>query len=144
MSILSLSSVSRLLPISNGDMLRYDSVNRLYYTNGWTSAACNTYNRGFRISSRLVIEMRIGQGYCRTFINGISIYIFNGHSIELINSKNYDCCFFSNMFIDSECKKMVEEYVTSQKKLLGAYISESEIKRVSSAMVDETYGKLLN
>ena len=144
MNNLSLTSVSKLLPIQSGDTLRYDSVNRLYYTNGWTSAACNTYSRGFRISPRLVIEMRIGQGYCRTFINGISLYIFNGHGIELIDSKNYNCCCFSNMFIDSECKKMIEEYVSSQKRLLGGYISESEIKRLSSAMVDETYGKLLN
>lgn len=144
MNTLSLTSVSKLLPIQSGDNLRYDSENKLYHTAGWTSASGITYHQGFRISSILVIEMRIGKGYYRTFITGLYIYIFNAYSLELIDSKNYDCHSFSNRFIDSECKKMIAGYVSSQKRLLGGHISESEIKRVSSAMVDETYGKLLN
>lgn len=116
----------------------------MYFTDGWTSSAGNTYNRGFRVSDKLLLAFSIGQGYCRTFINGISVYVYDGVSARLVGSKSYNCTFFSNSFVDSECKQIVIDYIKGQQRIIGASLSDSQAGLMAEELVKRTYNRLLN
>ena len=87
------SLVCQALPALSGSSVTYNAERNMYLTQGYTSAAGNTYFQGIHLSNRLAIVLDIGIGYAHTFLNGIKLYCFDGKDKKLIASRFFDCTF---------------------------------------------------
>lgn len=132
--------IESILPSVSTTSLHYNKDLGCYYTNGWTSAAGNSYCNFFYVSPQIAIKCDFGQGYALSFINGIRVYRYNGRDTELIGewqNSNYSGTVFSERFVMNKCKQLVADYLQSQLRLQGGNASESEIERIASQVVDE-------
>lgn len=131
--------VESALPALSGLGLTYNSQKNIYLTDGYTSAAGNTYYQGIRLSDRIIVVANIGQGYAYTFLNGISIYGFNGQEKKLIGSRSFYNNCYSEYNVKENAKEIVMEYMISQAKMLGAQLNARQLDDFSRQLVDETY-----
>ena len=69
---------AKALPTFSGGSLTYNAEKNVYLTLGYTSQAGNTYFKAARLSNRLAVFYDIGQGYCHTFLNGITLLCWDG------------------------------------------------------------------
>ena len=65
--------VDTALPSLSGSSVTYNAQKNIFLTEGYTSAAGNTYFQGIRASDRIAIKYNIGVGYLHTFLNGIEV-----------------------------------------------------------------------
>lgn len=88
---------AKALPAHSGATVTYYAERNVYLTTGYTSLAGNTYFKAIRLSNRLAVyyNYNIGIGYCRTFLNGITLFAFNGTKSEFIGQKAFNCHFFN-------------------------------------------------
>ena len=75
---------AKALPALSGESLTYNAAKNVYLTLGYTSAAGNMYYQAVRFSNRLAVYYDIGQGYARTFLNGIKLFCWDGQKAQLI------------------------------------------------------------
>ena len=145
------TSVARIaqksLPALSGSQLTYNAERNLFLTTGYTSAAGNTYFRALRMSDRLAVYFEIGQGYAHTFLNGITLYCWDGTRAKTIAHRSYGgvCNWhcFSEHFAQEECVAMLTEYLRSQALLAGSFVSERDAADFSRLLVAETRQKQL-
>ena len=71
---------------------------------GYTSHAGNTYYRAIRLSDRLAVYYDLGEGYKYTFLNGITLFAWDGQKANIIAKKTWG---WSNWrcFNESEAKE---------------------------------------
>lgn len=130
--------VDTALPALSGSSVTYNSANNIYLSDGYTSAAGNTYFQGIRLSERIIINYNFGQGYAYLFLNGIRIYGFNGKEKKLIATRSYFNCIHNEEFEKKECISMIQEYMQGEMKLLNATINNSQLLDFSEKLVIET------
>lgn len=144
----SLTTVAiKALPALSGSSLTYNAVKNVYLTQGWTSAAGNFYYRAIRVSNRLIIFFNIGEGYAHTFINGITLYAWDGQRARMIAQKNWGGCdwrCFNEKFAREESVHMLADYLKGQAKMLGQSVSEEQLLSFSRQMVAETQQKRIS
>lgn len=144
----SLTTVAiKALPALSGTSLTYNAVKNVYLTQGWTSAAGNFYYRAIRVSNRLIIFFNIGEGYAHTFINGITLYAWDGQRARMIAQKNWGGCdwrCFNEKFAREESVHMLADYLKGQAKMLGQSVSEEQLLSFSRQMVAETQQKRIS
>jgi hypothetical protein len=136
-----ISVVEKALPALSGSSLTYNPEKNLYLTMGYTSAAGNTYYKAIRFSNRLAIYFNIGEGYAHTFLNGITMFAWDGQKANIIAQKYWGGCdwrCFNEQFAKEECVKMLKEYLNGQAKAMGYTIDESQLLSFSRSMVEET------
>lgn len=145
------TSVTRValksLPALSGSSLTYNAVKNVYLTQGWTSAAGNFYYRAIRVSNRLIIFFNIGEGYAHTFINGITLYAWDGQRARMIAQKNWGGCdwrCFNEKFAREESVHMLADYLKGQAKMLGQSVPEEQLLSFSRQMVAETQQKRIS
>mgnify|MGYP001752246567 FL=1 len=140
------TSISRVLesalPALSGSSVTYNAQNNIFLTNGYTSAAGNTYYQGIRVSDRIAVKYNIGQGYWHTFLNGIEVYGYDGSKARLIGSRCYSCYFFSESNAKKEAVEIVLDYMRSQVKLLGASVNSKQLEEFSEKIVDGAYSQM--
>ena len=78
---------AKALPALSGSSLTYNPEKNVYLTLGYTSAAGNTYYRAIRLSKRLAVYYHIGEGYAHTFLNGITLFCWDGQKAKIIAQK---------------------------------------------------------
>lgn len=136
----------KALPALSGSSLTYNAVKNVYLTQGWTSAAGNFYYRAIRVSNRLIIFFNIGEGYCHTFLNGITLYAWDGKNARIIANRNWGgsnwVCFNEN-FAREQSALMLADYLKGQAKMLGQSVSEEQLLSFSRQMVSETQQKCI-
>ena len=138
--------VVKALPALSGSSLTYKPERNMYLTLGYTSAAGNTYYRAIRFSNRLVVFYNIGEGYCHTFLNGITLYCWDGQKPKIIAQKSwggYDWRLFSEKFAKEQSIIMLKDYLKAQAKALGISVSDQQLLYFSREMVEETQRKRL-
>ncbi|MCQ7926304.1 hypothetical protein NP234_24265, partial [Salmonella enterica] len=81
-SIITLTS--KALPALSGSSLTYNEKHNVYLTVGYTSAAGNTYYKALRVSERLGVYYDLGEGYAHTFLNGITLFCWDGRKAVII------------------------------------------------------------
>ena len=54
--------------------LNYSEISNAFLTTGYTSMAGNTYFNSIRVAEGILIKEDVGEGWCKTFLNGIKIY----------------------------------------------------------------------
>lgn len=137
---------AKALPALSGGPLSYDPVKNVYITLGYTSAAGNTYYRAIRLSKRLTVYYHIGEGYAHTFLNGITLFCWDGQKAKIIAQKFWGGCnwrSFSEQFAKEQSIIMLKDFLTGQAKALGSQVSEQQILSFSREMIEETQRKLL-
>ena len=137
---------AKALPALSGESLTYNAAKNVYLTLGYTSAAGNMYYQAVRFSNRLAVYYDIGQGYARTFLNGITLYCWDGPKAKIIGQKFWggsDWRDFSEFFAKEQSILMLKDFLTGQMKLQGTYVSDRELLAFSRAAIEETQRKQL-
>ena len=137
---------AKALPALSGESLTYNAAKNVYLTLGYTSAAGNMYYQAVRFSNRLAVYYDIGQGYARTFLNGIKLFCFDGQKANLIAQKFWGGCdyrIFNEQFAKEQSILMLKGFLEGQMKLQGAHVSDQELSGYARSMVEETQHKQL-
>lgn len=139
--------VNAAIPALSGSNVTYNEKHNIFLSQGYTSAAGNTYFQGIRLSDRLVASYDFGQGWCHLFLNGIRLYAFDGKEKKLIASRSFYNYQFSEMRARRECCEMLVNFLKSQVLLMRESVPVKQIEDFATALV-ETLGnankKLLN
>ena len=134
------------LPALSGELLTYNAAKNVYQTLGYTSAAGNMYYQAVRFSNRLAVYYDIGQGFARTFLNGIKLFCWDGSKGHLIAQKYWggsDWRDFSEYFAKEQSILMLKAFLEGQLKLQGSHVSDQELACFARNMVEETQRKQL-
>ena len=137
---------AKALPALSGESLTYNVAKNVYLTLGYTSAAGNMYYKAIRVSKELAVFYHIGQGYARTFLNGITLFCWDGTKAKIIGQKFWggsDWRDFSEYFAKEQSILMLKNFLASQMRLQGAHVSEQELLAFSRAAIEETQCKQL-
>lgn len=140
------SIAAKALPALSRSEITYNPEKNLFLTLGYTSAAGNTYYRAIRVSERLVVYYHIGEGYSCSFLNGITLYCWEGQKAKLIAQKTWggmDYRFFSEEYAKEQSILMLRDYLQGQAKALGTQVSDQQMLSFSRDMIEETYRKRL-
>ena len=130
-----------ILPEIANTKMTFDAARNMFISMGYTSLAGNTYYKALRCSKRLAILYYIGEGYCHTFLNGITMLAWNGRKTEVIAQKfwggsNWRC--FTEQSAKVESVLMLRNFLEGQAKALGQNLREQDLLDFSRAMVNET------
>ena len=137
---------TKALPALSGESLTYNAAKNVFLTRGFTSQAENFYYQAIRFSNRLIVYYDIGQGYARTFLNGIKLFCWDGQKANLIAQKYWggsDWRDFSEYFAKEQSILMLKGFLEGQLKMQGACVSDQEIASFARSMVEETQRKQL-
>lgn len=132
---------AKALPTISGSSLTYNPEKNVYLTLGYTSAAGNTYYNAIRFSNRLAVFYHIGEGYVHTFLNGITLFCWDGQNAKIIAQKfwgRYDWKCFSEQFAKEQSILMLNDFLKGQAKALGVQVDEQQILTFSRDMIEET------
>ena len=137
--------IRKALPALSGDQLTYDAELNLYHTSGYTSASGNSYFKLVRVSERLVVYCELGVGYARTFLNGITIFGFDGREAHVIGRRSFggydNWCSYNDHNVTQACIEIVKDYLLAQAKLMGARTDERQMLQCAQALIEETKRK---
>lgn len=137
---------SRVLPTLSGAQLTYNIEKNIFLTMGYTSQAGNTYYRAIRLSPRLAVFYNIGEGYKYTFLNGITLFAFDGYKPRIIGQRTwggYDWVVFSENFARQQSILMVHDFLQGQMRILNVPCSEQQLMDMSRQLIAETEQKQL-
>lgn len=137
---------AKALPALSGSPLTYNAEKNILTTLGYTSAAGNTYYKAIRLSDRLAVFYDLGQGYAHTFLNGITLFAWNGNKANIIAKKSWGGCnwvCFSEQYAKNQSIQMLKEYLAGQAKLMGNVINDQQLLDFSRGMIEETHQKRL-
>ena len=124
---------------SLGNNVTYNDAAKMFLSSGYTSQAGNTYQEGVRLSRYIAVDYSIGHGYCRSFLNGVRLYIWDNNKPKLVAHRTFDCYFLSESAIKYETARIVKEHLKNSCKVLGlGNATDSELTRLSQALVSET------
>ena len=135
---------AKALPALSGSSLTYNPEKNVYLTLGYTSAAGNTYYKAIRLSDRLAVYYHIGQGYAYTFLNGITLFCWDGSKAKIIAQKFWGGCnwrCFSEQFAKEQSILMLKDYLAGQAKALGTQVNDQQMLSFSREMIEETQRK---
>lgn len=138
---------AKALPMLSGTPVIYNRDKNVYLTKGWTSNAGNTYFNAVRFSDRLAVYYDIGVGDFHTFLNGITLYTWDGPNAVIIGKKMWGGCgnwvCFSERFAMEQTVQMLKSYLEGQAKAIGQCVSEQQLLSFSRQMVNDvqTYQK---
>ncbi|BDD02085.1 hypothetical protein [Persicobacter psychrovividus] len=94
---------------STSNALSYNATYGGALTDGYTSAAGNTYQNGIRLSDDLLVVEDIGHGYSRSFLNGIRIY--SRDKKTLIAERRFHCYFYNKQSSVNEAVELLEDEI---------------------------------
>lgn len=143
MKNMTISAVAaKALPALSGASVTFNPEKNVYLTLGYTSNAGNTYFKAVRFSDRLAVHYDIGQGYCHTFLNGITLFAWDGQKAVIIGKRTwggYNWCCFSEHFAKNQTILMLKDYLNGQVKALGQYVDEQQLLSFSRQMVEDVH-----
>ena len=116
------------LGVSKNGSLTYSEVSNAFLTQGYTSMAGNAYFNSLRLMEGILIKEDVGQGYSRTFINGIKLC-----------EKSYHCVFYSKWFVKSEVKIMMKDLLRESCRKDNIFIDESDIDKHINRLVENAF-----
>ena len=138
--------VAKALPALSGSSLTYNPEKNVFLTMGYTSNAGNTYYHAIRLSNRLIVYYDLAEGYKYTFLNGITLYAWDGQKKNIIAKKTWggsDWRCFNESDAKNESILMLKNYLAGQAKALGCGVPDSQLLSFSRDMIEETQQKLL-
>lgn len=119
----------------SGSGVTYNEKHNIFLSDGYTSAAGNTYFQGIRLNDRLLVKYDFGQGYAYLFLNGIRLYCHDGNGWKEFSARSYYCCCWSEAYARQECVSMLRDFLLTQAKKLGQPIGQSLADDFATAMI---------
>ncbi|WP_051238715.1 hypothetical protein [Gaetbulibacter saemankumensis] len=113
----------------------YSEVANAFLTSGYTSAAGNTYFNSFRMAAGILIKEDIGEGYARTFLNGIKIYSIKDKT--LIADITFHSVFYSKFKVKSEAKKMLMKFLEDAAIHENTFFDRFSADRIIEKVINE-------
>ena len=99
--------------------------------------AGNTYFRAIRVSPRLAVYYNIGVVYACTFLDGITLYCWEGSKPKMIAQKSFNCNPFSESFAREQTLDLLKSYLGDKAKMLGQNVTDQQLLDCSRQLVDE-------
>ena len=130
-------AAAKALPALSGKSLTYNAEKDLYLTTGCTSMAGNTYFRAICFSPRLAVYYHIVEGYACTFLNGITLYCWEGSKPKMIAQKFFNCNPFSESSAREQTLDLLKSYLGDKAKMLGQNVTDQQLLDCSRQLVDE-------
>lgn len=130
------------MPALSGSSVSYNRGSNMLQTQGYTSAAGNTYYQGILVSDRIVVNYNLSQGYLYLFLNGIRVYGYNGREKRLIGSRSYYCCCFNKQYAMRETIGIICDYMKSQIRQMNAHCDDEQVLQFATRLVEETNSKM--
>lgn len=130
----------KALPALSGASVTYNPEKNVYLTLGYQSAAGNTYYKAVRFSDRLAVHYDIGEGHYHTFLNGITLFAWDGTTAVIIGKKTwggYDWRCFSERFAMEQTIQMLVNYLQGQAKAIGHCVNDQQLLSFSRQMVED-------
>ena len=137
---------AKALPALSGSPLTYNAEKNVFLTQAFTSLANNTYYKAIRVSNRLVVAYNIGEGHTHTFLNGITLFAWDGRKARLIAQRFWGGCnwrIFTEQGAMTESIFMLKDFLATQAKLMGKLVGDRQLLEFSRAMIGETQRKML-
>lgn len=138
---------SKALPSFTGSSLTYIAEKNVYLTQGFTSKAGNSYYHALRLSDRIGIFYHIGEGYAHTFLNGITLFAWNGRKAQVIAKREWggsNWKKFNEHFAMEQSVLMLKGFLLEQADSMGKYVTEKDVLKLSRSMVENTQRKRLS
>jgi len=139
---LSNSFLDRVLPTCGNhreNIPIYDSTQKMFLSNTYTSESGNMYYKGLRFSERMVMVERIGLYKNWTYIDEVEIYAFDGTQMTIIGKKKFDKQFYHAETIKLEVFELTFDYLKNQMALSGATASDESLKSLTLEIIEDTY-----
>lgn len=137
---------AKALPALSGSQLTYNAEKNVFLTPAYTSLADNTYYKAIRVSNRLVVAYNIGEGHTHTFLNGITLFAWDGRKARIIAQRFWggsNWRVFTEQGAMEESVIMLKDFLATQAKMMGKLIGNQQLLEFSRAMIDETQRKML-
>ncbi len=132
--------VNRALPISTRGGVTYNASRNMYVSNGYTSGMGHHYFQGVQLNDRVAVVYDIGRGgwgWNPYFLNGVTVYCYDGHDKKVIGRwfpQSY--AFYSDGFAQRVAAELLFDYLKSQMRMQGAYISDGELRTYSRKQIE--------
>lgn len=138
---------AKALPALSGCTVTYNAEKNVYLTLGHTSVTGNMYYSAIRLSNRLAVYYNIGEGYAHKFLNGITLFCWDGQTAKIIAKKMWGGCNnwvpFSERFAKEQSILMLRDFLQGQAKAMGKQITDQQIFSFSREMIEETQHRRL-
>lgn len=122
----------------------WDNSQKMFIFDEYESGNGHRYYRGIRFCNRIVIVEKVGLYYSWTYIDSLELYAFNGQKMELIQKRDYNKAFRSDMFIRQESEQMVKEYLTGVMKMQCISVPTEQIAKQAHELISECYVSFLD
>lgn len=131
--------VNQVLPASFGGSATYNRDHSMFVSETYTSAMGHGYFQGLQLSNRIAVVYDIGRGGWGSnphFLNGVTVYNFNGNQKQVIGRWfPSSWAFYSDGLARRVAEQLLVNFLKSQAKMLGASVSDSEINNYASAQI---------
>ena len=137
---------AKVLPALSGSSVTYNAEKNVFLTQSFTSLANNTYYKAYRVSNRLAVAYNIGEGYKYTFLNGITLFAWDGRILRIVAQKSWggsNWRVFTEQSAMTESVIMLKDFLATQAKLMGKLVGDRQLLEFSRAMIGETQRKML-
>lgn len=128
-----INNLSALVP----GTARFSETANAFLSNGYVSAANNTYFNAVRFAEGIVIKENVGQGYAHTFLNGLQIYSLKDR--VLLADRSYNCCYYSKHTVRHEAQVMLQDLISEAASKIGKKIDLDETNRVIYNILTEAF-----
>lgn len=136
-----------ILPVVGGGTLTYNAARNAFLTGLRISQAGNGYYEVVRVSDRLMVCYEIGEGYAHTFLNGITIFGWDGVKPRLLAKKNWggvdNWICFSEQYAMMQSIQMLSDYFEGMYKAVGCSRPKQEFLAAATIMITDTQRKLI-
>lgn len=125
--------------IAKANNFSYSESVNAFIGNGYTSMAGNTYLNEIRFMEGIVIKEDVGQGYARTFVNGIRL--FDLQSKTLLCERNYHCTYYSQYHIKTEVIEMLSNLLNEAARKENLNFNSIDIQNHIEKLVDKAFSE---
>lgn len=115
--------------------LSYSEVANAFLTTGYTSIAGNTYFNSIRIAEGILIKEDVGEGWYKTFLNGIKIYSLKDKI--LLADRSFHNVGYSKNTVQSFANEMLLDVLRDASISNGDVLDEHEANRVIARVLNQ-------
>ncbi len=115
--------------------VNYSQVANAFLTTGYTSMAGNTYFNSIRVAEGIIIKEDVGEGWWKTFLNGIKIYSIKDKT--LLADRSFHNLGYSKTTVRNHVKEMLINVLRDAAQSKGSYLDEREANRVIDRVLNQ-------
>lgn len=113
----------------------YSDVANAFLSQGYTSMAGNTYFNSFRMAEGILIKEDVGEGWYKTFLNGIKIYTIKDR--KLVAEKQFSNMGYSKSAVAHYAKQILIDALEKAAAYEGSKLDHSNASSIVNRVVDK-------